>query len=96
MGRGATFSVGFLQGLASLGLIRRLDYLSAVAGGSQAAAWLAAWMKREGNDPGNVERQLDPSRIAEARASRQYLATGEVVDEEPQPLRHLRSHASTL
>ena len=92
---GAIFSVGFLQGLASLGLIRRLDYLSAVAGGSRAAAWLAAWMKREGNDPGNVERQLDSSRIAEARASRQYLATGEAVDEEPQPLRHLRSHAST-
>jgi hypothetical protein len=92
---GATFSVGFLQGLASLGLIRRLDYISAVAGGSRAAAWLAAWLKREGNDPGNVERQLDASRIAEARASRQFLAPGEVVDEEPQPLRHLRSHAST-
>ncbi len=65
---GATFSVGFLQGLASLGLIRRLDYISAVGGGSPAAAWLAAWIKREGNDPANVERQLDPSRIAEAHA----------------------------
>ena len=63
-----------------------MDYLSAVAGGSRAAAWLAAWMKREGNDPGNVEHSSTPSRIAEARARRQYLAPGEVVDEEPQPL----------
>ena len=91
---GATFAIGFLQGLASLGLVRRIDYISAVAGGSRAAAWLGAWLKREGNDPGNVERQLDPSRITEASARRQYLAAGEVVDEEPQPLRHLRPSAS--
>jgi len=91
----ATFAVGFLQGLASLALIRRLDYLSAVSGGGCAAAWLAAWLKREG-DPGNVERQLAPSRIEEARATRQYLATGDVVDDEPQPLRHLRSYTGSL
>jgi len=94
--RGATFAVGFLQGLASLGLIRRLDYLSAVSGGGYAAAWLAAWLKREGGDPGNVERQLAPSRIEQARATRQYLAAGEAVDDEPQPLRHLRSYTSSL
>ncbi|MGO9465422.1 MAG: hypothetical protein ACLQIB_24735 [Isosphaeraceae bacterium] len=94
--KSAAFAVGLLQGLASLGLIRRLDYLSAVSGGGHAAAWLAAWLKREGGDPANVERQLAPSRIEQARAPRQYLATGEVVDEEPQPLRHLRSHARSL
>jgi len=92
----ATFAVGFLQGLASLALIRRLDYLSAVSGGGCAAAWLAAWLKREGGDPENVERQLAPSRVEEARATRQFLATGEVVDEEPEPLRHLRSCTSSL
>ena len=91
--RGATFAVGFLQGLGSLSLIRRLDYLSAVSGGGHAAAWLVGWLKREGGDPENVERQLGPSRIGEARATRRYLATGEVVDEEPQPLLHLRSCA---
>jgi len=94
--RGATFSVGFLQGLASLALIRRFDYLSAVSGGGCAAAWLAAWIKREGGDPANVERQLAPSCIEEARAARQYLATGDVVDEEPEPLRHLRSSTGSL
>jgi hypothetical protein len=90
---GAAFSVGFLQGLGSLGLIRRFDYLSAVSAGSPAAAWLGAWLKRAGDDPESVEHQLDPNRIAEARASRQYLAPGEVVDNEPQPLWHLRSQA---
>ena len=94
--RGAAFAVGFLQGLASLALIRRLDYLSAVAGGGNAAAWLAAWFKREGSDPRNVERQLAAGRIKQARATRQFLAAGEVVDEEPQPLRHLRSNSSLL
>ncbi|MFI5457641.1 MAG: hypothetical protein ACHRXM_19535 [Isosphaerales bacterium] len=94
--RGATFSIGFLQGLASLGLIRRFDYLSAVSGGGCAAAWLAAWIKREGGDPENVERQLAPSRIEGARATRQYLATGEVVDQEPEPLSHLRSSTGSL
>ncbi len=94
--RGATFAVGFLQGLAGLGLVRHLDYLSAVSGGAYAAAWLAAWLKREGGDPENVERQLAPSRTDQAQATRQYLATGEVVDEEPEPLRHLRSYTSSL
>ena len=92
--RGAAFAVGFLQGLASLGLLRRIDYLSANSGGGAAAAWLAAWLWRDGGDPANVERQLAPSRIDQARATRQYLAPGEVVDEEPETLRHLRFYAT--
>jgi len=92
---GAAFAVGFLQGLGSLALIRRFDYLSAVSGGASAAAWLAAWLKRE-DGLANVERQLAPSRVDEARATRQYLAPDEVVDEEPEPLRHLRSHTRSL
>jgi hypothetical protein len=94
--RAAAFAVGFLQGLGSLGLMRRFDYLSAVGGGSHAAAWLAAWLKRSGSDPENVERQLATGRIDEARATRQYLAPREVVDPEPQPIFHLRSHARSL
>ncbi len=92
--RGAAFAVGFLQGLASLGLLRRIDYLSANSGGGAAAAWLATWLWRDGGGPANVERQLAPSHIDQARANRQYLAPGEVVDEEPETLRHLRFYAS--
>ncbi len=94
--RSGTFAVGFLQGLASLGLIRRFDYLSTVSGGGYAGAWLAAWLRREGGDPANVERMLAPSRVTQASATRQFLGGDEVVDEEPEPLRHLRSHSSYL
>lgn len=93
--RSATFAVGFLQGLASLGLIRRFDYLSTVSGGGYAGSWLAAWLKREGGGPQNVEAQLDPSRVAQARSHRR-LVDGQVVDEEPEPLRHLRAFSSYL
>ena len=94
--RSGTFAVGFIQGLASMGLLKRLDYLSTVSGGGYAGAWLAAWLKREGGDPTNVERQLTPSRVDQARANREFLNPDEVVDEEPQPLRHLRSYSSYM
>ncbi|MBV8607514.1 MAG: patatin-like phospholipase family protein, partial [Singulisphaera sp.] len=60
--RSGTFAVGFLQGLASLGLLQRIDYLSTVSGGGYAAGWLAAWLAREA-DVANVERQLAPNRV---------------------------------
>ena len=95
--RSGTFAVGFLQGLASCGLIRRFDYLSTVSGGGYAGAWLAAWLRREGGDPAKVERILATSRVDQARDARgQWLLSGEVVDEEPEPLRHLRSHSRYL
>ena len=93
--RSGTFAVGFLQGLANLGLIGRFDYLSTVSGGGYAGAWLAAWLKREG-DVKNVEQQLDYSRVHQARASRGTLALGATIDEEPQPMRHLRAFTSYM
>jgi hypothetical protein len=94
--RSGTFAVGFLQGLAAMGLIRRFDYLSTVSGGGYAGAWLTAWLKREGGDPANVEKMLNSSRIHQAKANRQLLERGEVVDEEPEALRHLRAHSRYL
>jgi hypothetical protein len=94
--RSGTFCVGFLQGLAQVGLLRRIDYLSTVSGGGYAGGWLAAWLKRDG-DPANVEKQLDPSRVEQAKASRALLPSKEqVVDEEPEPLFHLRQYSSYL
>jgi hypothetical protein len=94
--RSGTFAVGFLQGLAASGLIRRFDYLSTVSGGGYAGAWLAAWLRREGGDPENVQHMLSTSRVEQAEASRQFLERGDVVDEEPEPLRNLRSYTSYL
>ena len=91
--RSGTFAVGFLQGLASLGLLRRIDYLSTVSGGGYASAWLAAWVKREGQ-LGEVEKQLDPSRVTQNTATRTPL--NGVVDEEPEPIRHLREYDSFM
>ena len=124
--RSGTFAVGLLQGLASLGLLRRFDYLSTVSGGGYAGGWLAAWLKREG-DVRNVERQLAPSRVVEAEAVRPPLHNAPapeapdppwsphsfwlqgtlrnapapdpsppVVDEEPEPVHHLREYSSYM
>jgi hypothetical protein len=103
--RSATFAVGIIQGLASLGLLRRFDYLSTVSGGGYAGAWLAAWIKRDG-DPSNVESLLKPSRVQNAKADRgefqakeasiEYLKREVVVDEEPEPLYHLREYSSFM
>ena len=63
--RAGTFAIGFLQGLSRLELLRRIDYLSTVSGGGYAGAWLAAWLKREGQVL-EVQKQLNTSRVAQA------------------------------
>lgn len=45
--RSATFNLGVLQGLASLGLLKNFDYLSSVSGGGYIHEFLVAWIKRE-------------------------------------------------
>lgn len=49
--RSATFNLGVLQGLASLGLLPIFDYLSTVSGGSYIGGWLESWIYRAGLDP---------------------------------------------
>lgn len=93
--RSGTFAVGFLQGLASVGLLKRIDYLSTVSGGGYAGGWLAGWIERNG-DVRSVESQLATSRVREAQADRLDLARGSVVEEEPEPIRHLRAYSSYL
>jgi hypothetical protein len=90
--RSATFALGVLQGLASFGLLRRLDYLSTVSGGGYIGSWLAAWIKRrESIDV--VESQLDPNRRTEATGRGDPT---DVTDEEPEAIRHLRAYSSYL
>jgi Patatin-like phospholipase len=119
--RSATFNLGILQGLASLRLLGKFDYLSTVSGGGYIGAWLAAWIHREG-DIGNVEKQLNPMRIDQAEATRGWLdltsskhdsgekaaetpakpanrtmtRLHEVVEEEPEPIYHLRRYSNYL
>ena len=104
--RSATFNLGILQALASLKVLTRFDYLSTVSGGGYIAGWLAAWIRREpfGKGPAgeavvpvvNVMHQLGPNRFEQASAARVGLNQGDVRDEEPQPIRHLRSYSRYL
>jgi len=104
--RSATFCLGFLQALAEFRLLSRFDYLSTVSGGGYIGGWLAAWIKREG-EVRNVERQLCPNRIDEARAKRwrgpqrplpddSEELRGPVLDAEPEPIHHLRDFSNYL
>jgi hypothetical protein len=106
--RSASFAIGVLQGLASLTLLNWFDYLSTVSGGGFAGGWLAAWLKREG-DPINVEKQLDVSRNRQSKADRHFAENRDdvppkwiqlpykyVLDEEPEPVTHLRDYSSYL
>src|SRR5207248_659836 len=94
--RSATFCLGALHALAELRLLRRFDYLSTVSGGGFIGSWLAAWIKREG-DVANVERQLTPGRVEQAKAKRWNKETeGKVLDDEPEPVRHLRAYSNYL
>ena len=70
--RSATFNLGVLQGLASLGLLRRLDYLSTVSGGGYVGGWLAAWIKRHPGGVNAVEGSLRAEEGPPVAFLRQY------------------------
>jgi hypothetical protein len=61
--RSATFALGVLQGLAYVGVVGSLDYLSTVSGGGYIGGWFTAWLHREG-PAGREEvlKTLDPGR----------------------------------
>jgi len=44
--RSATFSLGLLQGMHRLGVLRTADYLSTVSGGGFVGGWWTAWLNR--------------------------------------------------
>ena len=77
--RSASFSVGVLQALARLGVLRRLDYLSTVSGGGFAGAWLTAWLYRARTDPA-AARELEQLETGNRAAD----------DIEPDPVLRLR------
>lgn len=105
--RSATFALGVLQALAKLRLLGCFDYLSTVSGGGYIGGWLAAWVQRE-RSLTNVEKQLDPSRVSQDSATRtvqvrpsddaEYTVFPfrQTVDEEPEPIYHLRSYSRYL
>jgi hypothetical protein len=61
--RSSTFALGVLQGLASIGVLGKIDYLSTVSGGGYTGGWFTAWLQREGPERRDeVMRTIDPGR----------------------------------
>jgi hypothetical protein len=58
--RSATFNLGIVQGLAQLGLLKWVDYLSSVSGGGYIHEFLAAWILREKGGMAAVTEKLIP------------------------------------
>jgi hypothetical protein len=60
--RSATFALGVLQGLARVGMLGSLDYLSTVSGGGYIGGWFTAWLHRDGPaGRAAVLEAMDPS-----------------------------------
>ena len=56
--RSATFSLGFLQGLAKLDILTAFDYLSTVSGGGYIGSWLSASIHRHPDGAAGVMHEL--------------------------------------
>jgi hypothetical protein len=64
--RSSTFALGVLQGLAHIGVLKHIDYLSTVSGGGYTGGWLTTWLHREGpQGRDGVMRELDPDTAAQ-------------------------------
>jgi hypothetical protein len=82
--RSATFNLGILQGLAELGLLPFIDYLSSVSGGGYIHQFLAAWILHDREGRVGVERELIPRPEPGCPAR------------PPEPIRWLQRYASYL
>ena len=82
--RSATFALGVLQGLAHVGVLGTIDYLSTVSGGGYTGGWFTAWLQREGpagrddvlRDHGSRARARSSRTVARGRARRRSNASG--------------------
>src|ERR1019366_8482808 len=81
--RSATFNLGVLQGLAELGLLPFVDYLSTVSGGGYIGSWLHGVIRNKYlGDPAAAQPELDPGRVP-----------GEAADD---PITFLRKYSNYL
>jgi hypothetical protein len=100
--RSATFSLGVLQGLQELKLLRLFDYLSTVSGGGYLGGWWSAWLSRDGEDQkASIFPQpesIEPDRLEDYRwrtRSARRVAEGSL-SAGKDPLHHLRLFANYL
>ncbi len=82
--RSATFNLGVIQGLAQLGLLPHVDYLSSVSGGGYIHEFLAAWILRNRQGRDGVIEELVPQ------------AESGCLPRAPEPIKWLKQYASYL
>jgi hypothetical protein len=82
--RSATFNLGVIQGLAQLGLLPHVDYLSSVSGGGYIHEFLAAWILRNPRGRDGVIEELVPQ------------AEPGCLPRSPEPIKWLSRYASYL
>src|SRR5687767_6643232 len=56
--RSATFALGVMQRLASLGLLAKFHFLSTVSGGGYIGSWLSSFARRDAGGMANVQRGI--------------------------------------
>ena len=82
--RSATFNLGVIQGLAQVGLLPHIDYLSSVSGGGYIHEFLAAWILRNPKGCEGVVAELIPQ------------AEPKCLPRSPEPIKWLMRYASYL
>jgi hypothetical protein len=88
--RSATFGLGVLQGLAHVGVLGTLDYLSTVSGGGYIGGWLTAWLHRQGPEGrARVLASADPGRRTIVSTVDDNVADTSPIDRVRQTCRYL-------
>jgi len=90
--RSATFALGVIQGLASIGVLKHFDYLSTVSGGGYIGGWLSSWARRNPRGIAGVEQEI----ASGDTASGESRALPAKLQSEPRPVRHLREYSNYL
>lgn len=90
--RSATFNLGLLQGLDSVGVLRHADYLSTVSGGGYVGGFLNAWRHRKRCAGATASSGKPPEPFLPHRQEEAGLAT----EPEAPAIRHLREFGRFL
>ncbi|MDQ2988689.1 MAG: patatin-like phospholipase family protein, partial [Pseudomonadota bacterium] len=99
--RSATFSLGVLQALGELHVLRKLDYMSTVSGGGYIGAWFSKWLYQLGarNDIDSIEKvdrldAVDP--IDKIECALTPGSPDTPVEREPEQIKFLRQYSNYL
>ncbi|MEX2571701.1 MAG: patatin-like phospholipase family protein [Gemmatimonadota bacterium] len=101
--RSATFSLGLLQEMSRLGVLKLFDYVSTVSGGGYTGGWWSAWLSRKGREPRRIfppsertEPERWPEYIAAGRADGEATPDASLSASRHDPIHHLRLFANYL